>query len=638
MTKKQKRMLKKILISAAAYLLWILCNMWLSIPEWLTLSVYLVIYVYLGWNILKKAAENIGKKQMMDENFLMAVASLGAFILGEHIEAIAVVLFYQIGEWFQSYAVERSRRSISALMDIRPDYANIEKDGKLEQADPEEVEVGQTIVIQPGERVPLDGVVLDGDSALDTSALTGESVPRMVHPGSDVISGCINESGLLHVRVTKAFQDSTVSRILEMVENATDRKAPAEQFITRFARYYTPIVVYTALALMLIPSLMTGDWNAWIYRGLEFLVISCPCALVVSVPLAFFGGIGGASKCGILVKGSTYLEAFSNVNTIVFDKTGTLTKGTFKVTGVFPDENSHLDTGELLRLAALAESRSTHPIARSIEQAAGSINSAAVKDIHEIAGHGVEAEVDGRKIGAGNLKLMRQEGITEELPAGNGFGTVVYLSVDGKYAGMIEISDEVKADAKTAIDLLRNYGVKKFVMLTGDSKTVAAAVAGSLGIDEVHSELLPQDKVKYVDELLAKQGPKEKLAFVGDGINDAPVLTMADVGVAMGALGSDAAIEAADIVLMDDDLYSLVTAKKIARKTMNVSWANIIFAIVVKIAVLILSALGLVGMWWAVFADVGVSVIAILNSMRLLRVKQYQKDSLNSAVSNGVKA
>lgn len=638
MTKKQKRMLKKILISAAAYVLWILCNLWLPVPGWLTLSVYLVIYAYLGWNILKKAAENIGKKQMMDENFLMAVASLGAFLLGEHTEAIAVVLFYQIGEWFQSYAVERSRRSISALMDIRPDYANIEKDGKLEQVDPDEVEAGQIIVIQPGERVPLDGTVMEGDSALDTSALTGESVPRMVHPGSEVISGCINESGLLHVKVTKVFQDSTVSRILEMVENATDRKAPAEQFITRFARYYTPIVVYAALALMIIPSLITQDWNTWIYRGLEFLVISCPCALVVSVPLAFFGGIGGASKCGILVKGSTYLETFSNVNTIVFDKTGTLTKGTFKVTGVFPQEGSGLDTGGLLRLAALAESRSTHPIARSIEQAAGTADSAAVREIHEIAGHGVEAEVDGKKIGAGNKKLMVQEGITEELPAGNGFGTVVYISVDGKYAGMIEISDEVKTDAKTAIDLLRNYGIKKFVMLTGDSKTVASAVAGSLGINEVHAELLPQDKVKYVDELLAKQSPKEKLAFVGDGINDAPVLTMADVGVAMGALGSDAAIEAADIVLMDDDLYSLVTARRIARRTMKISWGNIIFAIVVKVAVLILSAMGLVGMWWAVFADVGVSVIAILNSMRLLRVKQYQKDSLNSAAANGVKA
>lgn len=638
MSKKQKRMLKKILISAAAYVVWILCNAFLDIPFWLTTCVYLVIYIYLAWNILKKAAENIGHRQMMDENFLMAVASLGAFALGEHSEAIAVILFYQVGEWFQSYAVERSRKSISALMDIRPDYANVEQDGRLVQKDPEEIQIGQTIVIQPGERVPLDGTVLDGDSALDTSALTGESVPRMVHPGSEVISGCINESGVLKVKVTRVYKDSTVSRILDLVENATDRKAPSEQFITKFARYYTPIVVYSALALMIIPSLITGQWQDWIYRGLEFLVISCPCALVVSVPLAFFGGIGGASKCGILVKGSTYLESLSKVNTMVFDKTGTLTKGTFKVTGVFPAEDQALESGALLRLAALAESRSTHPIARSIETAAGSPDPSGVSDIQEIAGHGVVAVIDGARVGVGNQKLMMQEGIERDLPAGNGFGTVVYISKNGQYQGMIEIADEVKADAKTAIDLLRHYGIKKFVMLTGDSETVATAVAGSLGIDEVHAQLLPQDKVQYVDDLLKQQGSKEKLAFVGDGINDAPVLTMADVGIAMGALGSDAAIEAADIVLMDDDLYSLVTAERIARKTMTISWSNIIFAIGVKLAVLVLAAFGLVGMWWAVFADVGVTVIAVLNSMRLLSVRQYKKDSLNSAASNGVQA
>lgn len=638
MTKKQKRMLKKILISAAGYVVWILCNAFLDIPFWLTTCVYLVIYIYLAWNILKKAAENIGHRQMMDENFLMAVASLGAFALGEHSEAIAVILFYQVGEWFQSYAVERSRKSISALMDIRPDYANVEQDGRLVQKDPEEIQVGQTIVIQPGERVPLDGTVLDGDSALDTSALTGESVPRMVHPGSEVISGCINESGVLKVQVTRVYKDSTVSRILDLVENATDRKAPSEQFITKFARYYTPIVVYSALALMIIPSLITGQWQDWIYRGLEFLVISCPCALVVSVPLAFFGGIGGASKCGILVKGSTYLESLSKVNTMVFDKTGTLTKGTFKVTGVFPADDQALESGALLRLAALAESRSTHPIARSIETAAGSPDPSGVSDIQEIAGHGVVAVIDGARVGVGNQKLMKQEGIERDLPAGNGFGTVVYISKNGQYQGMIEIADEVKADAKTAIDLLRHYGIKKFVMLTGDSETVATAVAGSLGIDEVHAQLLPQDKVQYVDDLLKQQGSKEKLAFVGDGINDAPVLTMADVGIAMGALGSDAAIEAADIVLMDDDLYSLVTAERIARKTMTISWSNIIFAIGVKLAVLVLAAFGLVGMWWAVFADVGVTVIAVLNSMRLLSVRQYKKDSLNSAASNGVQA
>lgn len=638
MTKKQKRMLKKILISAAGYVVWILCNAFLDIPFWLTTCVYLVIYIYLAWNILKKAAENIGHRQMMDENFLMAVASLGAFALGEHSEAIAVILFYQVGEWFQSYAVERSRKSISALMDIRPDYANVEQDGRLVQKDPEEIQVGQTIVIQPGERVPLDGTVLDGDSALDTSALTGESVPRMVHPGSEVISGCINESGVLKVQVTRVYKDSTVSRILDLVENATDRKAPSEQFITKFARYYTPIVVYSALALMIIPSLITGQWQDWIYRGLEFLVISCPCALVVSVPLAFFGGIGGASKCGILVKGSTYLESLSKVNTMVFDKTGTLTKGTFKVTGVFPADDQALESGALLRLAALAESRSTHPIARSIETAAGSPDPSGVSDIQEIAGHGVVAVIDGARVGVGNQKLMKQEGIERDLPAGNGFGTVVYISKNGQYQGMIEIADEVKADAKTAIDLLRHYGIKKFVMLTGDSETVATAVAGSLDIDEVHAQLLPQDKVQYVDDLLKQQGSKEKLAFVGDGINDAPVLTMADVGIAMGALGSDAAIEAADIVLMDDDLYSLVTAERIARKTMTISWSNIIFAIGVKLAVLVLAAFGLVGMWWAVFADVGVTVIAVLNSMRLLSVRQYKKDSLNSAASNGVQA
>lgn len=638
MTKKQKRMLKKILISAAAYVVWILCNAFLDIPFWLTTCVYLVIYIYLAWNILKKAAENIGHRQMMDENFLMAVASLGAFALGEHSEAIAVILFYQVGEWFQSYAVERSRKSISALMDIRPDYANVEEDGRLVQKDPEEIRIGQTIVIQPGERVPLDGTVLNGDSALDTSALTGESVPRMVHPGSEVISGCINESGVLKVKVTRVYKDSTVSRILDLVENATDRKAPSEQFITKFARYYTPIVVYSALALMIIPSLITGQWQDWIYRGLEFLVISCPCALVVSVPLAFFGGIGGASKCGILVKGSTYLESLSKVNTMVFDKTGTLTKGTFKVTGVFPADDQALESGALLRLAALAESRSTHPIARSIETAAGSPDPSGVSDIQEIAGHGVVAVIDGARVGVGNQKLMKQEGIERDLPAGNGFGTVVYISKNGQYQGMIEIADEVKADAKTAIDLLRHYGIKKFVMLTGDSETVATAVAGSLGIDEVHAQLLPQDKVQYVDDLLKQQGSKEKLAFVGDGINDAPVLTMADVGIAMGALGSDAAIEAADIVLMDDDLYSLVTAERIARKTMTISWSNIIFAIGVKLAVLVLAAFGLVGMWWAVFADVGVTVIAVLNSMRLLSVRQYKKDSLNSAAANGVQA
>lgn len=621
MTKKQRRMLNKILISAGAFALWIVVSQWIVLPYWVVTVGYIAIYLFLAWDILKKAIRNIGHKQMMDENFLMAIASIGAFILGEHTEAIAVVLFYQVGEWFQSYAVERSRKSIASLMDIRPETANVEENGKLVEVDPEDIQVGQTIIVLPGERIPLDGIVLKGSSFLDTSALTGESVPRKVDVNDTVISGCVNENGQLYIQVTKPYDQSTVSRILEMVEEATDRKAPAERFITRFARYYTPIVVYVALALMLIPSFITGDWQTWIYRGLEFLVISCPCALVVSVPLAFFGGIGAASKCGILVKGSNYLETLSQVNVMVFDKTGTLTKGVFNVTQVIPSPQSGLDSESLLKLAALAESRSTHPIARSIVQAAQLENTQDLKNVEEVSGHGVKAVIHGNEVLVGNARLLQKEGIHQDLPLGDDFGTVVYVVKNGLYVGMIEISDEVKEDAKTVIDLLRKEGVKKFVMLTGDSKTVAQAVAGSLGIEEVHSQLLPQDKEKYIDELLKKQGKKEKLAFIGDGINDAPVLTMADVGIAMGSLGSDAAIEAADIVLMDDRLSSLITARQIADRTERTSWVNIIFAIIVKLLVLVLSAFGLVNMWWAVFADVGVSFLCILNSIRLLRQK-----------------
>lgn len=622
MTKKQKKNLRRILIAAAGYVVLLAGGLLIHDPNPIVMGVlYFALYLYISWDVLKKTWKNILNKDFMDENFLMTIASLGAFALGEYSESVAVMLFYQVGEWFQSYALERSRKNISALMDIRPDYANLEKDGKIEQVDPEEVKTGDLIVIKPGERIPLDGVVVSGTSSVDTSALTGESVPRTVREGSTVISGCINKSGLITVRVSRPFANSTVNRILDMVENATDKKSRSEQFITKFARIYTPIVVYSAIALAIIPSIITGQWGTWIYRALEFLVISCPCALVISVPLAFFGGIGGASKCGILVKGSTYLQDLSEVTTIAFDKTGTLTKGTFEVASVNPVD---MQGGKLLKLCARAESFSTHPIALSIERAANLANpKEGVSDVKEIAGKGLIANVDGKQVACGNKKLMESLEIPQDtLPDGSGFGTVVYIAVDGLFAGTIEVADEPKEEAKTVFTLLKKYGVKKFVMLTGDSETVAKAVAGQAGIDEVHAQLLPEQKVECLEQLLKDN--EGKLAYVGDGINDAPVLTRADVGIAMGGLGSDAAIEAADIVLMDDQLDSLITAIRISRRTLKIAKQNIVFAIGVKILMLILGALGIVNMWGAVFADVGVSVLCILNSTRSLQVAKYR--------------
>lgn len=616
MTKKQKKGLIRIGVTAVLYLAGIAVEH-IGDPRyaWLMIAAYVVI----SWDILKKSAVNIAHGEIFDENFLMSVASLGAIALGQLDEAVAVMLFYQIGEWFQSYAVNKSRKSIAALMDIRPDYANIERDGKIVQVDPEEVEPGTVIVVEPGERVPLDGVVESGTSSLDTSALTGESVPRTVRPGSDVISGCINQSGVLYVKTTKPYGQSTVAKVLELVENASDRKAPAEQFITKFARVYTPVVCGLALALALIPPLFFAQaWSVWIYRALTFLVISCPCALVISVPLSFFGGIGGASKAGILVKGSSYLELLADVKTIVFDKTGTITKGTFQVTEVKPADMSE---SQLLAYAAAVESHSSHPIAQSILKYYGKQAPAAL-DVREIAGHGVSAIVDGHQILAGNAKLMTSAGIPAGiLPAGTGLGTVVYVAADNEYAGMLEIADEIKEDSRTALELLRHYGIRKFVMLTGDNEQVASRVAGKVGIDEYHAGLLPADKVEILTSLLGQ----DKTAFVGDGINDAPVLAAADVGIAMGALGSDAAIEAADIVLMKDQLSQIVTAIAIADKTLKIVRQNIVFALAVKVLILILGALGLANMWAAVFADVGVAFLCILNAMRCLRVPKTDR-------------
>ena len=622
MTKKQKKNLTKIIITAIAYFAVVLSTIWIHWNPLALALVYLAIYLFISWKVLKQTWKNILNKDFMDENFLMTVASLGAFVLGEYSEAVAVMLFYQVGEWFESYALERSRKNISALMNIRPDYANLEKDGKVEEVDPEEVKTGDVIVIKPGERIPLDGQVISGTSSIDTSALTGESVPRTVREGNDVISGCINETGLLKVRVSRPFANSTVARILDLVENATDKKSRSEQFITKFARVYTPVVVYSAIALAIIPSLFTGQWMTWIYRALEFLVISCPCALVIAVPLAFFGGIGGASRCGILVKGSTYLQDLSEVKTMVFDKTGTLTYGTFEVTSVTPVTMSEKD---LLDLCAKAESYSTHPIALSIERAARLADpKEGVGQVEEVAGKGLIADVQGQKVAAGNMKLMLSLNIPQNtLPQGSGFGTVVYVAVNGEYAGVIEVADQPKEEAKTVFDLLTRYGVKKFIMLTGDSETVAQAVANKTGIQEVHAQLLPEQKVEGLEKIL--DSPHEgKVAYIGDGINDAPVLTRADVGIAMGGLGSDAAIEAADVVLMDDQLDSLITAIQISRKTLKIARQNIVFAIAVKILMLILGALGIVNMWGAVFADVGVSVLCILNSIRALNVKKFR--------------
>ena len=555
---------------------------------------------------------------MFDENFLMTIATIGALILGEHSEGVAVMLFYQVGEWFQSYAVSKSRKSIASLMDIRPDYANIERDGKLVQVDPDEVQIGETIVVKPGERIPLDGTILKGFSTLDTSALTGESMPREVEPGMEVISGCINQTGILNIQTTKEFGESTVAKILDLVENASDKKGRIENFITRFARYYTPVVVFAALALAILPPLITQQpFSTWIYRALTFLVISCPCALVISIPLSFFGGIGGASKIGVLVKGSNYLEALANTEVVVFDKTGTLTKGSFAVSEIHP---VGMEEAQLLELAAYAEDYSNHPISLSIKNAYGQkIDNSRVSDVQEIAGHGVQAVIDGKTILAGNTKLMEKAHI--KYTPSSAVGTVVYLACDGKYAGCIIIEDEIKADAPAAIKLLKSAGIRKTVMLTGDADAVGKKVAGQLHLDQVYTELLPADKVDRVESLLKQKSEKGMLAFVGDGINDAPVLARADVGIAMGGLGSDAAIEAADVVLMTDEPSKIAAVMKIARKTIRIANQNIVFALGVKFLVLILGALGYANMWAAVFADVGVSIIAILNAIRAMRVK-----------------
>ena len=613
MSKKQKRMLIRVIVSAV---LFVVC-MLLPLTGWVRLLVFLAPYLIIGWDVLWRAVRNIAHGQVFDENFLMALATVGALAIGEYPEAVFVMLFYQVGELFQSYAVDQSRKSITALMDIRPDYANMEgPDGQLEQVDPEDVAVGDTIVIKAGERIPLDGVVLEGSSTVDTAALTGESLPRQVESGDDVISGCVNLSGLLKVRVTKAFEESTVAKILDLVENSASKKAKAENFITKFARYYTPIVVLAAVALALLPPLFTSiQWVDSIQRALNFLVVSCPCALVISVPLSFFGGIGGASKDGILVKGGNYLEVLARTEIVVFDKTGTLTRGVFNVTAIHPD---HCDQGQLLELAALAECWSDHPISRSLKEAYGrEMDSSRVSNVEEVAGRGVKAVVDGHTICAGNDKLMEDIGVSWH-PC-HRVGTTVHVASDGVYLGHIVISDEVKPDAKEAVAALKAAGVRKTVMLTGDAQAVGEDVAKQLGLDEVHTQLLPADKVERVEKLLKEVSPKGALAFVGDGINDAPVLSRADIGIAMGGLGSDAAIEAADIVLMDDKPSKIAHAIRIARRTLSIVRQNIVFALAVKLLVLVLSAVGLVSMWAAVFADVGVSVIAILNAMRALK-------------------
>ena len=612
MSKKQKRMLFRVLASAVLFAVALL----LPTEGWLRLFTFLIPYAVIAWDVLWRAVRNIAHGQVFDENFLMSLATVGALATGEYPEAVFVMLFYQVGELFQSYAVDQSRKSITSLMDIRPDYANIEVDGQLRQVDPEDVAVGDTIVIKAGERIPLDGVVLEGTSNVDTAALTGESLPREAQPGDDVISGCVNLSGLLRVRVTKAFEESTVAKILDLVENSSSKKAKAENFITKFARYYTPAVVLAAVALALLPPLFTSiQWVDSIQRALNFLVVSCPCALVISVPLSFFGGIGGASKNGILVKGGNYLEVLAKKELVVFDKTGTLTRGVFNVTAIHPD---HCGEAQLLELAALAESYSDHPISRSLKEAYGKeLDASRVSNVEELSGRGVRATVDGRQICAGNDKLMEDIGVSWH-PC-HRVGTTVHVASDGVYLGHIVISDEVKPDAKEAITALKACGVRRTVMLTGDAKAVGESVAQELGLDEVHTQLLPADKVTRVEALLGEVSPKGALAFVGDGINDAPVLSRADIGIAMGGLGSDAAIEAADIVLMDDKPSKLADAIRIARRTLAIVRQNIVFALAVKFLVLALSAAGVANMWEAVFADVGVSVIAILNAMRALK-------------------
>ena len=627
MNKKQKKMMTRIII--AAVLLVILHFIPITgIPRFIC---YLAIYLEIGYDILKKAFKGIKNGQVFDENFLMAIATVGAFGLavyeksGDYNEAIAVMLFYQIGELFQSYAVGKSRRNISELMDIRPDYANIEKDGKLEQVDPDEVEIGSMIVVQPGEKVPIDGVIIEGSTTLNTSALTGESLPRNAKPGDEIISGCINMTGVLRIRTTKEFGESTVSRILELVENSSSRKSRSENFISKFARYYTPAVCYGALVLALLPPIVNllflhnpAQWGQWVYRALTFLVISCPCALVISIPLSFFAGIGGASNAGVLVKGSNYLETLAQTKYVVFDKTGTLTKGVFEVAGV---HHNTMEEAKILEYAALAESFSTHPISRSLKTAYGKeIDQNRVTDVEEISGNGVTAKVDGVSVAVGNAKLMKRIGV--EAVECHQVGTVIHVAINGAYAGHILIADVPKPTSKEAIANLKKHGIKETVMLTGDIDKVAQQVAGELGVDRVYSELLPADKVTKVEELLAKKTAKEKLAFVGDGINDAPVLSRADIGIAMGALGSDAAIEAADVVLMDDDPQKIVKAIRIAKKCMRIVYENIYFAIGIKVICLILGAVGIANMWVAIFADVGVMVIAVLNAIRTLFVKK----------------
>ena len=599
----------------------------LPIEGYVKFGLFMIPYLVIGYDILKKAGKGIMNRQVFDENFLMAVATMGAILLGDYKEGVSVMLFYQIGELFQSYAVGKSRRNISDLMDIRPDYANIEKDGKLEQVDPDEVEIGSIIVVQPGEKVPIDGIVVEGASTLNTSALTGESVPQDAKGGDEIVSGCINMSGVLKIQTTKEFGESTVSKILDLVENASSQKSRSENFISKFAKYYTPAVCYGAVALAVLPPLvrmlfmgLSPEWGDWIYRALTFLVISCPCALVISIPLSFFAGIGGASKAGVLVKGSNYLETLSQTKYVVFDKTGTMTQGVFEVSGAHHNE---MEEAKLLEYAALAECSSSHPISKSLQKAYGKeIDRSRVTDMEEISGNGVTAKVDGVSVAAGNEKLMEKLGI--EFVACSHVGTVVHMAVDGKYAGHILISDTVKPHAKQAIKELKKCGVKKTIMLTGDRKNVADYVAKGLGIQEVYSELLPGDKVSKVEALLANKTEKEKLAFVGDGINDAPVLSRADVGIAMGAMGSDAAIEAADIVLMDDDPLKIATAIHIARKCIRIVYENIYFAIGIKLICLLLGALGIANMWMAIFADVGVMVIAVLNAIRALFVKKYE--------------
>ena len=625
MTQKQKKVLFRILLASALIVAWKVLAHFVTLPEFAMFGLYMIPYLVIGYDILKKAIKGIVNRQVFDENFLMAVATVGAIVLGDYTEGVAVMLFYQVGELFQSYAVGKSRRNISELMDIRPDYANIEGEDGIERVEPDEVETGSIILVQPGEKIPIDGIIVEGNSSLNTSALTGESVPRDVKAGEEVISGCINMTGVLRIKTTKEFEESTASQILDMVENASSKKSRSENFISKFAKIYTPVVCYSALALAILPPLcmmfvlhQEAEWGQWIYRALTFLVISCPCALVISIPLSFFAGLGGASREGVLIKGSNYLETLSKTKYVVFDKTGTMTRGVFEVVGV---HHNTMPEEELLKLAAHAECHSSHPISKSLQAAYGkSIDQSLVSDVEEIGGNGVIASVDGKNVAVGNQKLMKRIGI--DSADCHMVGTIVHIAVEHQYAGHILIADVIKPNAKEAIRALKHTGIKKCVMLTGDGKRVAEHVAGELGIDELHSELLPADKVSIVEKLLEEKSGKEKLAFVGDGINDAPVLSRADIGIAMGALGSDAAIEAADIVLMDDDPLKIAKAIRISRKCIRIVYENINFAIGIKVICLILGALGIAEMWLAIFADVGVMVIAVLNAIRALFVKE----------------